>query len=130
MGPHTDSSATTTERFVPLWTGPCRAVLGTCPCEPVKDAGSVFHWELPRTPVVPTKTPHREEAGFLMSSDDANLIELFGPREVIGRAIDALMDRDGVDRDAAFEQLVDGSSKSHRRVRDVAAEIVEQSTAE
>ncbi len=61
-----------------------------------------------------------------MSADTENMIELLGPREVIGQAIDVLMQRDEVSRDAAFELLVQGSSGSHRKVREVAAEIVQQ----
>ncbi|MET0998185.1 MAG: ANTAR domain-containing protein [Marmoricola sp.] len=54
------------------------------------------------------------------------MIELLGPREVIGQAIDVLMERDDMSRDAAFELLVQGSSGSHRKVREVAAEIIQQ----
>ncbi len=61
-----------------------------------------------------------------MPSDAENIIELLGPREVIGQAIDVLMRRDDVSRDAAFELLVQGSSESHHRVREVAAEIIRQ----
>jgi len=61
-----------------------------------------------------------------MTSDAENIIELMGPREVIGQAIDALMDRDDVSRDAAFGLLVQDSSNSHRTVRETAAEIVQQ----
>ena len=64
--------------------------------------------------------------GFLMPSDVEYIIELLGPREVIGQAIDVLMDRDEVSREAAFELLVQGSSGSRRKVREVAAEIVQQ----
>lgn len=63
-----------------------------------------------------------------MSSETENIIEQLGPREVIGQAIDLLMDRDDVSRDAAFELLVAGSSESRRRVRDTAAEIIQQRT--
>lgn len=61
-----------------------------------------------------------------MSSGVENIIELLGPREVIGQAIDVLMSRDGVNRDAAFEVLVQRSSGSQRKVREIAAEIVRQ----
>jgi len=61
-----------------------------------------------------------------MSSDDQNVIELLGPREVIGRAIDVLMTTRDVTRDAAFEMLVQDSSGSHRKVRDSAAAIIQQ----
>ena len=61
-----------------------------------------------------------------MSSDAENMIELLGPRQVIGQAIDALMENDEMTRDDAFALLVQGSSASHRRVREVAAEIIQQ----
>ncbi len=61
-----------------------------------------------------------------MPADAENMIELLGPREVIGQAIDLLMTRDDMSRDAAFELLVRGSSGSHRKVREIAAEIVRQ----
>ncbi len=65
-----------------------------------------------------------------MPSDVENIIELLGPREVIGRAIEELMSRDGVTRDAAFESLVQGSSSRHCKVREIAAEIVQQRRGE
>jgi AmiR/NasT family two-component response regulator len=65
-----------------------------------------------------------------MPSDVENIIELLGPREVIGQAIHQLMDTHDVSRDAAFELLVQGSSNSHRKVRDIAAEIIQQRTGE
>jgi len=65
-----------------------------------------------------------------MTSDAESIIELMGPREVIGRAIAALMDRDGVSRDAAFERLVQHSSAERRTVREIAAEIVQQRRGE
>jgi AmiR/NasT family two-component response regulator len=65
-----------------------------------------------------------------MPSDAENIIELLGPREVIGQAIDLLMDRDDVSRDAAFELLVQGSSESRRKVRVTAAEIIQQRKGE
>jgi AmiR/NasT family two-component response regulator len=61
-----------------------------------------------------------------MPSEVENIIELLGPREIIGQAIELLMAREDVSRDAAFELLVHGSSGSHRRVREIAAEIVRQ----
>ena len=48
-----------------------------------------------------------------------------GPREVIGQAIDALMHRDGVSRDAAFERLVQDSAADRCTVREIAAEIAQ-----
>jgi len=59
-----------------------------------------------------------------MSVEVENIIELLGPREVIGQAIDVLMTEQHVSRDAAFAQLVRGSTGSHKKLRDVAAEIV------
>ena len=61
-----------------------------------------------------------------MSSDAENMIELLGPRQVIGQAIDALMENDEMTRDDAFALLVQGSSSSHRKVREVAAEVIQQ----
>jgi AmiR/NasT family two-component response regulator len=65
-----------------------------------------------------------------MTSDVESIIELLGPREVVGQAIDSLMDAHGMSRDAAFELLVRDSSGSHRSVREVAAEIVQQSRSD
>jgi AmiR/NasT family two-component response regulator len=65
-----------------------------------------------------------------MSAEVENIIELLGPREVIGQAIDVLMADEDVSRDAAFELLVQGSSGSHRKVREIAAEIIRQRTGE
>ena len=53
-----------------------------------------------------------------------SIIELLGPREVIGEAIAVLRSTQDVSRDAAFEMLVHESSRLRRTVRDVAAEIV------
>jgi AmiR/NasT family two-component response regulator len=64
--------------------------------------------------------------GFLLSSDVQSIIELLGPQEVIGRAIDLLMATNDVSRDNAFAQLVHESSHSRRSVREVAAATVSQ----
>jgi AmiR/NasT family two-component response regulator len=61
-----------------------------------------------------------------MSADVENIIELLGPRELIGQAIQVLMTEDEMSRDGAFELLVRGSSSSHRRMREIAAEIVQR----
>jgi AmiR/NasT family two-component response regulator len=61
-----------------------------------------------------------------MADDPENIIELLSPREVIGQAIALLMTDHGVSRDAAFARLVHASSGSRRKVRDIAAEIVQQ----
>ena len=61
-----------------------------------------------------------------MTSDVESIIELIGPREVIAQAIDVLMDRDDVNRDTAFELLVQNSAAARRTVREIAAEIVQQ----
>ena len=61
-----------------------------------------------------------------MPSEVENILEQLGPREVIGQAIDVLMDRDDVSRDTAFELLVQVSIQSRRRVRETAAEIIQQ----
>ena len=61
-----------------------------------------------------------------MPSEEENIIELLGPREVIGQAIELLMATSDVSRDAAFEILVQSSAHSHKRVREVAAAILQQ----
>ncbi len=61
-----------------------------------------------------------------MPSDAENIIELLGPREVIGQAIDVLMARDALSRDDAFQLLVQDASDSRRKVVDTAAGIIEQ----
>ena len=61
-----------------------------------------------------------------MAPDAENIIELLGPREVIGQAIDLLMDRNDVSRDGAFEMLVQSSSGSRRGVRETAVDVVQQ----
>jgi AmiR/NasT family two-component response regulator len=61
-----------------------------------------------------------------MPSDAENIIELLGPRDVIGQAVDLLMARNALSRDEAFELLVRHSSDSHRKVRESAADIIEQ----
>jgi AmiR/NasT family two-component response regulator len=61
-----------------------------------------------------------------MATELENIIELLGPREVIGQAINVLMADHDVGRDAAFEMLVHGSCGARRKVRDIAAEIVQQ----
>jgi len=60
-----------------------------------------------------------------MPSDSENIIELLGPREVIGQAIDLLMVTQHVSRDLAFQLLVEDSSESHRHVSELAAEIIQ-----
>jgi AmiR/NasT family two-component response regulator len=61
-----------------------------------------------------------------MATDHENIIELLSPREIIGQAIALLMTDHGMSRDAAFARLVHASSGSRRKVRDIAAEIVQQ----
>ena len=61
-----------------------------------------------------------------MTSDVENIIDLLGPREIIGHAIDVLMNRDDLGRDDAFALLVRNSSNTRRTVRESAAEIVQQ----
>ncbi len=65
-----------------------------------------------------------------MSSDVDNIIELLGPREVIGQALALLMASYDVNRDTAFEMLVEGSSGSHLKVREFAATIVQPRAGE
>jgi AmiR/NasT family two-component response regulator len=59
-----------------------------------------------------------------LSSDVQNIVELLGPREVIGQAIACLMATNDVSRDAAFAILVRDSAMSRQTVREVAAAIV------
>jgi AmiR/NasT family two-component response regulator len=61
-----------------------------------------------------------------MAADVENIIELLGPREVIGQAITVLMTKSDLSRDAAFEILVQGSAASHRKMRDIATAVVDQ----
>jgi len=61
-----------------------------------------------------------------LPSETEDIIERLGAREVIGRAVDLLMDRGDVSRDDAFELLVQGSSESHQKVPEKAAEIIQQ----
>lgn len=61
-----------------------------------------------------------------MPRDDENIIELMGPRELIGQAIGVLMAEHDVGRDEAFEMLVQGSACSRQRVRTVAEGIIRQ----
>ena len=65
-----------------------------------------------------------------MTSDVENIIDLLGPREVIGQAINLLMAHHDVNRDAAFEMWVHGSCGARQKVRDIAAEIVEKGQPE
>ena len=65
-----------------------------------------------------------------MAEHVESIIELLGPREVIGQAVDLLMTRDDVTRDAAFELLVQSSSNAHCKVRETAAEIISQRTGD
>ncbi len=65
-----------------------------------------------------------------MPSENEALIEALGPREVIGQAVGLLMARHNVDEAAAFEMLVRGSSDSHENVREIAATIVRQRSAD
>jgi AmiR/NasT family two-component response regulator len=61
-----------------------------------------------------------------LSSDVQNIIELLGPREVVGQAIALLMAANDISRDAAFASLVSDSSLSRRTVREVASAVVVQ----
>jgi AmiR/NasT family two-component response regulator len=61
-----------------------------------------------------------------LSSEVQNIVELLGPREVIGQAIAWLMATNDVSRDAAFAMLVRDSSRSRQPVREVAAAVVAQ----
>ncbi len=65
-----------------------------------------------------------------MPSENEALIEALGPREVIGQAVGMLMTRHNVDEAAAFEMLVQESSDSHENVREIAATIVRQRSAD
>ena len=65
-----------------------------------------------------------------MPSEAENIIELLVPREVIGQAIDVLMARDFLSRDAAFQLLVQDASDSRRKVVETAADLIEQRTGD
>jgi AmiR/NasT family two-component response regulator len=82
--------------------------------------------DLPRTPVTRTFVRSTRVPGFRLSSEVQNIVELLGPREVIGQAIAWLMATNDVSRDAAFAMLVRDSSLSRQTVREVAAAIVAQ----
>ncbi len=64
--------------------------------------------------------------GSLMAADEF-VIDLMDPREMIEQAIGVLMSEHQVDRDTAFEMLVQGSTSSRLRVRTVAEQILRQS---
>jgi AmiR/NasT family two-component response regulator len=64
-----------------------------------------------------------------MSLDVDNIIELLGPHEVVGQALEVLMASHDLSRDAAFEMLIEGSCGSHQRMREFAASIVEEAGA-
>ena len=61
-----------------------------------------------------------------MPSEVIDILESLGPREVIGQAVGVLMTTRHVSRDAAFEMLVQASSRADRKVRVIAAEIVQR----
>ena len=62
-----------------------------------------------------------------VSSDVPNLVELLGPREVVGHVVAVLMAGSGLSRDAAFQSMVCDSVPSRRSVRETAAPIVARS---
>ena len=67
----------------------------------------------------------RGSRGFLMPTEIVTIIKQRDPRQVIGEAIDLLMDTEDVSREAAFELLVQDSwSGPRRRVREAAAEMI------
>ena len=67
---------------------------------------------------------------LLMPSQEQDPIEALGPREVIGQAIGLLIARHDVGEAEAFEMLVQRSSDSHEKVREIAATIVRQRLGE
>ena len=67
---------------------------------------------------------------LLMKSQEQDPLEALGPREVIGQAVGLLIARHDVDEAAAFEMLVQRSSESHEKVREIAATIVRQRSGE
>jgi AmiR/NasT family two-component response regulator len=73
-----------------------------------------------------TNTRTLESRGLLMPADVEHSSEPLGPREVIAQAIDVVMDRDDVSRDAAIQLLFEDSSDSQRQVHEIAAEIMQQ----
>jgi AmiR/NasT family two-component response regulator len=60
------------------------------------------------------------------SDGDESVVELMGPRELIGQAIDVLIERHELSRDDAFEMLVQRSADSRHKVREVAETICRQ----
>jgi AmiR/NasT family two-component response regulator len=61
--------------------------------------------------------------------DDEHVTEALAARAVIGRAVELLMIREDVSRDAAFELLVQRSSGSQLKVREIGAEVAQQESA-
>jgi GAF domain-containing protein len=55
-----------------------------------------------------------------------NLTQAIDSREAIGRAVGILMAVGGRSPDAAFQILANASQRENRKVRDIAAEIVER----
>ena len=62
-----------------------------------------------------------------MRSDNDDIVESLGPREVIGRAVDLLCVEHEVSEAEAFEMLVRGFADSHETVRENAAVILRRS---
>ncbi len=69
---------------------------------------------------------HSTSTSTSTSTSNETVIELMGPREVIGQAIDVLIERHELSRDDAFEMLVQRSADSRHKVRDVAETICRQ----
>ncbi len=79
-------------------------------------------------PGKPLLRANSEIRGIQMSSENENILQLLGPREVIGQAIEWLIVTHGVSRDEAIEMLVQDSAGEHRTVREIAAAIVRKSS--
>ena len=56
---------------------------------------------------------------------EANLRIGLETRELVGRAVGILMERHRVTAQLAFDMLVTASQESHRKLRDIAAQVTE-----
>lgn len=68
-----------------------------------------------------------KQRGSVPSAQSEDIVDNMAPREAIGRAVELLQAEHGVSESGAFKMLVQGSSDSHEKVREVAAAIVRRS---
>lgn len=59
------------------------------------------------------------------AQEQQQLVEAIETRDIIGQAKGIIMARQGLDEAAAFEILRDGSNRMHRKLRDVARQVVD-----